>query len=106
VAAQNSAVVNPLLAIPAQVLYPVPPSALRAHNAFGDGLKHVVEFELTVTADGRAMDVRPISHEAHEREIDETRNALRAARFRPRFEHGKPVNTAGVRFRQIFRVFI
>ena len=106
VAAQNSAEVNSLLAVPAHVLYPVPPSALRAHNPFGDGLEHVVEFELTVTADGRAVDVRPISHEAHEREIDETRNALRAARFRPRFEHGKPVNTAGVRFRQIFRVFI
>jgi hypothetical protein len=106
VAAQNSADVNSLLAVPAYVLYPVPPSALRAHNPFGDGLKHVVDLELTVTAQGQAVDVRPIGDQAHEREIDETRNALRAARFRPRFEHGKPVNAAGVRFRQIFRVFI
>lgn len=104
-AAPGPSGVEPLLAAPVQVLYPVPPTALRAHNPFGDGLEHAVEFELTISARGVPIDIRLISG-TDPRQIEETRSALRVARFRPRFEHGKPVLTRGVRFRQVFRVFV
>jgi tetratricopeptide (TPR) repeat protein len=93
------------LATPVHVLYPVPPTALRAHNPFGDGLEHAVEFELTIAANGVPHDIRLISG-TDRRQIEETRSALRVARFRPRFERGKPVITHGVRFRQVFRIHV
>ncbi len=63
--------------------------------------EHYVELEYTVTADGRAENVRTIKSDvigATERSV---MAVLRKARFRPRFVDGEPVSTAGVRVRQL-----
>ncbi len=63
--------------------------------------EHHVELEYTVTADGRAENVRATKSDvigATERSVIAVQ---RKARFRPRFVEGKPVSAAGVHVRQL-----
>jgi tetratricopeptide (TPR) repeat protein len=92
------------LAVPVQVLYPVPPLALRnrfAREQSSD--ERYVEIELTVLADGSVDGERVIAREPGKSAADETLQALRVARFRPRMVEGTTLDTAGVRFRQPFK---
>ena len=94
------------LAQPVQVLYPVPPLALRnlGNRLAGDSApERYVEIELTVRSDGRVDSERVVAREPGKSAADETLQALQAARFRPRMVGGAAVDTDGVRFRQAFR---
>jgi tetratricopeptide (TPR) repeat protein len=92
------------LAVPVQVLYPVPPMALRNQLARETrAAEHYVEIEFTVRADGQVDSERVIIREPGKSAADETLLALKAARFRPRMVGGTPLGTQGVRFRQDFR---
>ena len=92
------------LAAPVQVLYPVPALALRSSPA-GEAAasERYVEVEFTVRADGHIDRERVLTREPGKSAADETLQALQAARYRPRLVDGKPLDTAGVRFRQAFR---
>jgi outer membrane biosynthesis protein TonB len=91
------------------VLYPWPPNAAVCPES-SCGARSIVDVAFTVRADGRVTDARLISPETGEAlpasELHSFRedalNAVRAARFRPRFERGKALDTHDVRFRQIF----
>ena len=94
------------LAQPVQVLYPVPPLALRnlgIRPAGDSAAQRYVEIELTVRSDGRIDSERVVTREPGKSASDETLQALQAARFRPRMVDGAAVDTEGVRFRQAFR---
>ena len=92
------------LAAPVQVLYPVPPLALRNHSTpESSAAERYVEIELTVLADGSVDVQRVITRDPGKSAADETLQALRVARFRPRMVEGSAVDTPGVRFRQPFK---
>jgi hypothetical protein len=93
------------LAAPVQVLYPVPPLALRG-RLLSDSLviERSLEVEFTVRADGRIDSERVVVRDLSKSAADEVIEALRVARFRPRIVGGKAVATENVRFRQVFRV--
>jgi hypothetical protein len=91
-------------AAPVQVLYPVPPLALRNRLAREQApMERYIEVEFTVRADGRVDGERVIAREPGKSAADETLEALQAARFRPRVLDGTTLDTEGVRFRQAFR---
>jgi tetratricopeptide (TPR) repeat protein len=92
------------LAAPVQVLYPVPPLALR-NRAVREpsSAERYVEIELTVRSDGQVDNERVIARDPGKSAADETLQALQAARFRPRMVGGAPLDTDNVRFRQVFR---
>lgn len=99
---RTSSVDDPLAA-PVQVLYPVPPLALRNQLARETrAAERYVEIEFTVRADGQIDSERVITREPGKSAADETLLALKAARFRPRMVDGTPLGTQGVRFRQVF----
>jgi tetratricopeptide (TPR) repeat protein len=91
-------------AAPVQVLYPVPPLALR-NRAAGAATtsERFVEIEFTVRADGRVDHERIVVRDAGKSAADETLQAVQVARYRPRVVDGKSVETTGVRLRQAFR---
>lgn len=91
-------------AAPVQVLYPVPPLALRNRPAREPSpAERYVEVEFTVRSDGHIDSERVIVREPGKSAADETLQALQAARFRPRVVDGAALDTQGVRFRQAFR---
>jgi tetratricopeptide (TPR) repeat protein len=61
--------------------------------------RHVV-VEFTVDAEGRAVRPKVIDDSGDSKRADRTTAALVSARYRPRFENGQPVATAGVTFTQ------
>lgn len=92
------------LAWPVQVLYPVPPLALRYRGFPADATtERVVEMEFIVRADGHIDDERVVERGLGKSAVDEIVSALHASRFRPRVIDGKAVDTEGVRLRQAFR---
>ena len=102
--ARRSAGAEDPFAAPVQVLYPVPPLALRNRSAREPALAEpYVEVEFTVRSDGRVDSERVIAREPGKSAADETLQALQAARYRPRVVDGAALDTAGVRFRQAFR---
>ncbi|HET9694296.1 MAG TPA: tetratricopeptide repeat protein, partial [Steroidobacteraceae bacterium] len=58
----------------------------------------VVEF--TVSAEGVALEPKVVDDSGDPKRAEKTTAALASARYRPRFENGKPVATAGVTFTQ------
>jgi hypothetical protein len=91
-------------AAPVQVLYPVPPLALRNRLAREPSpAERYVEVEFTVRSDGHVDSERVITREPGKSAADETLLALQAARFRPRVVNGAALDTERVRFRQAFR---
>jgi tetratricopeptide (TPR) repeat protein len=93
------------LSFPVRVYYPIPASALRNVNRPAaeteDAFVHVV---FRVAADGTVKDERVLEANASERLIEDTVNAIRAARYRPKFSGGEPVETDEVSLRQIFKL--
>ncbi len=91
------------LAAPVRVLYAIPPRALRAFRTkppAGDERFIVVEF--TVRADGSVQTPRVRERNVTKSMADETLDALRTARFRPRVIDGEPVESRNVVLRQSF----
>jgi len=89
------------LATPRQLAYRSPASAvLRAKGDHDNMEEHFVEATFTVTRDGRTADVRTTDSDANESQRKAVLAALRRARYAPRLEHGEPVDTEGVTFRE------
>lgn len=92
------------LAVPVQVLYPVPPLALRTGAALeSSAAERYVEIEFTVRSDGQVDRERVLTREPGKSAVDETLQALQVARYRPRMVDGTALDTEGVRLRQAFR---
>jgi hypothetical protein len=101
---QRTVVADDPFAAPVQVLYPVPSLALRGSPARESSApERYVEIEFTVRADGRIDRERVLTREPGKSAADETLQALQVARYRPRMVDGAALDTAGVRFRQVFK---
>jgi hypothetical protein len=62
-----------------------------------------VQVEFTVTSDGTVKDEHVVDQDASSRQVTETLESIRAARYRPKFNGDEPVETAAVSYRQVFR---
>lgn len=92
------------LSFPAQIYYPVPLLAIRNLNRPPEEVvERFVQAEFTVTAQGSIKDVKVSEQDATQRQIAETVESIRAARYRPKFVNGEPVETLGITHRQVFR---
>ncbi|MFL6577376.1 MAG: energy transducer TonB [Povalibacter sp.] len=93
-----------LLSFPAQVYYPTPQAAQRNQLLPPDQIvQRFVQVEFTVMPDGTIRDQKLIDKDASERQASQTLEAIRDARYRPKFVNGQPVTTEAVGFRQVFR---
>jgi TonB family protein len=93
------------LSFPVQVYYPMPSAATRYRNRPADEVDlRVVHVAFTVAADGSVEDARIVESNASERHAADTLNAVRNARYRPKFVSGEPVKTIDVSLRQVFRL--
>ena len=90
------------LATPVQLLYPLPPTALRARGLprDADTEARYVEVEFRVHADGTVDTERVVQRDLGKSAVNEVLNALSVARYRPRFVDGRAVDTDGVRLSQ------
>jgi tetratricopeptide (TPR) repeat protein len=76
-------------------------TALRRAPLVRDKLKHYwIDFEFTVTRDGRVEDVEVRDASAPKHLQADIAENIRRTPFRPRFADGEPVDTSGVRIRQ------
>jgi TonB family protein len=92
---------NAALATPAQILYRRPAAAYRSQRAKPENIvEGFVEVEFTVTAEGRVTGEYTVEKSASDTQEHAVLNAIRKARYRPRFEQGEPVETRAVRFRE------
>lgn len=99
-AAQKEAV----LGFPVQVYYPTPQLATRYLNRpANEVVERFVQVEFTVLPDGSTRNERVVDQDATQRQATQTLEAIRAARYRPKFVNGKPVETQAVIYRQVFK---
>jgi tetratricopeptide (TPR) repeat protein len=63
---------------------------------------HYVQIEFTVAADGSVPDARVVDHDTRDRYADDILDAMRAARFRPKFVDGEAVATPAITYREVF----
>jgi tetratricopeptide (TPR) repeat protein len=90
------------LETPVRVLYAIPPLALRAYGrAPPKRSERFIVVEFTVRADGSVQTPKVIERNVTKSMVDETLDALRAARYRPRVIDGRPVESRVV-MRQSF----
>jgi len=102
-APSSSSSASTTLNVPVRVYYPTPQivsDALPAHAA--EVQSHSVQVEFTVAADGSVRDARIVDHDTSERHAQEIFNAVRAARFRPKFVDGQAVDAKGITYREVF----
>ncbi|HEX7115986.1 MAG TPA: TonB family protein [Steroidobacter sp.] len=100
----ESADAQRLLAFPVRVYYPSPELATRYLRLSPDKVTETfVEVEFTVTAAGDVTNARVLEHNGTDRQVSETLEAIRAARFRPKFVGVEPVDTPGMKMREVFR---
>lgn len=95
---------NPL-SFPVQIYYPTPPLATRnLHRPPEETEDRFVQLEFTVQPDTTVTDVRVVDKDASERTVTQVAEAMRSARYRPRFVEGQPVATTAVGYRQVLKV--
>lgn len=92
------------LSFPVQVYMPTPLLATR-HRYLDDAAvdERFVRVEFTVTSDGAVKDEHVVDQDGTARQVTETLAAIHAARYRPKFVGGEPVDTLAVSYRQVFR---
>lgn len=95
--------VTTVLSFPVQIYYPTPTLATRNLNR-PDTDERFVQLEFTVQADSTVTDVVVTDKNANDRQTAQVVEALRAARYRPKFVDGKPVATTAVGYRQVLKV--
>ncbi len=89
------------LDVPVRVFYPTP--QIVAHTpATPETQSHYVQIEFTVAADGSVSDARVVDHDTRDRYVDDILDAMRTARFRPKFVDGQAVATPGISYREVF----
>lgn len=90
------------LAEPVQVVYRGPTGSMRRPPAaIEDFDRHYVEVEFTVAKDGEVIDVKVAEADGTEAQKKAVVSAVDKGKYRPKFVNGEPVDTAGVRFRQV-----
>jgi len=101
--ATASAQVDPL-SFPVRVYYPTPSQATRNALLPAEQVdERFVQVQFTVTDSGDVEDAKITEANGTQRESADTLAAIRAARFRPKFVNGEPVETTGMTNREVFR---
>jgi tetratricopeptide (TPR) repeat protein len=72
----------------------------------GEATVKNTQVEFTVTAQGRVVDPKVIADGGEPKLGAQTVRAVQTARYRPRFDKGRPVDTPGVRLDQVFYVLV
>ena len=89
------------LSAPRQLAYRAPLASVSRARSDHDNLdEHFVEVSFTVARDGHTADLAISATDASESQQKTVMNAMRKARYVPRFENGEPVDTPGVKFRE------
>lgn len=102
--AKDTSGIESALSFPVQVYYPTPSLATRNLTRPPNEVnERFVQVEFTVTRDGSVKNERIADKDATERQISQTLDAIRAARYRPKFVDGNPVETTALSYRQVFR---
>jgi TonB family protein len=92
------------LAFPVRVYFPVPSPIARSYKmALPDSEEVYVQMELTVTSEGLVEQAKVIDSSAYPRNTSEILQAIKDARFRPKFVNGAPVEVTAFTFREVFR---
>ena len=92
------------LSFPARLYYPSPTNMFRTSMLPADQVdERFVEVQFTVTGEGEVSGAKVTGASGTAREVAETLAAVRAARFRPKFTKGEPVETTGMTLREVFR---
>jgi TonB family protein len=92
------------LSFPVRIYYPSPSHAGRTSTLPADQVdERFVEVQFTVTGEGEVSDAKIIGANGTPREVADALSAIRAARFRPKFIDGEPVETTGMTNREVFR---
>jgi tetratricopeptide (TPR) repeat protein len=88
------------------LLYYVAPDGWNryASRPAGEVERRNAELEVTVSAQGRVIQTKVTGDAGDPRLGQRAQRAAESARYRPRFEDGRPVETAGIRFLQPFYV--
>ena len=63
---------------------------------------HHVQIEFTVGTDGSVSDARIVDHDTRDRYADDILDAVRAARFRPKFVDGQAIEMPAMTYREVF----
>ena len=93
-----------LLSFPMPVYYTPPPLALRNRLLPPNMVtERFVQVDFTVNPDGTIKDARLVDKDGSERQASQTLDAIKDARYRPKFVNANPVTTEAVSFRQLFR---
>jgi len=90
------------------LLYYVPPDAWdrNARRSADEIAVQTVAVELTVTSQGRVSAAQVVADGGDPKFAAQTAKAAQAARYRPRFEQGQPVETTGVKLEQPFWIVV
>jgi len=92
------------LSFPVRIYYPVPLLATRNLNRPPEEVvDRFVQTTFTVSAEGSVKDVRVTDKDATPRQIAEAVDAVKAARYRPRFVNEEPVDTPDFTNREVFK---
>ena len=92
------------LSFPVRLYYPTPQAAarnLRAPDELVD--MRYVQVEFTVRSDGTVQDAKVTEQDASSRQANDTLEAVLAARYRPKFVDGAPIDAPGISHREVFR---
>jgi TonB family protein len=93
------------LSFPVRIYYPMPPLAMRNRQLAPEEIEEkFVAVEFTVTDKGGVQDAKVIEQNGTSRQASEALHAIRAARYRPKFVNGEPVDTLGVISREVFKM--
>lgn len=93
------------LSFPVRVYYPTPPLAMRNRQLPPAVTEEkFVSVQFTVTGSGDVQDAKVIEQNGSQRQASEALEAVRSARYRPKFVNGEPVETQGVVNREVFRI--
>jgi TonB family protein len=85
------------------VYYPTPQIVVEVPAVSAEETQsHYVQVEFTVDADGSVRDARIVDHDTREKYAQEIFDAVRAARFRPKFIDGQAVAAPGITYREVF----
>jgi TonB family protein len=92
------------LSFPVRIYYPIPLQAARNTTLPAEQVdERFVEVQFTVTGAGDVQDAKVTGQNGTPRQASEALQAIRGARFRPKFVNGEPVETPGMTNREVFR---
>jgi TonB family protein len=92
------------LSFPVRVYYPTPLLATRNVTLPAEQVdERFVEVQFTVSGAGDVQNAKVTEQNGTSRQASEALQAIRAARFRPKFVDGEPVETTGMTNREVFR---